>query len=185
MTGLYVWTDRPGLRASYISHMGDRPVLERIDDSLATDIGLASNIFHYPRIFTVRLRGWILIESPGRYGFRITSSGPTRLAIDGDQLISKEVDRHRKRGQIILESGLYPLEIDFDHSGMQIVFGTEMRGLGGGWGPVPPALLFAERPGPLRRLVRRALGEANRVGRNLSATTLFMMAMLEFRPAPG
>lgn len=178
VAALCVWTDDPGLEARYISHLDERPVLVRTDDSLSIDWGFASNIFHFPRIFSVRWRGWIQVERPGKHRFRITSSGATRLAVDGVELLREGLERDRKRGQATLESGLHRVEIDFDHSGAQILFAAELREPRGDWKAIPGRRLFDRRPGPVRRLVRSALGGLNSVARNLVGTLFLLMALL-------
>ncbi len=160
-------------------------MLVRTDASLALDPGLLVNTFRYPRIFTVRWRGWIEVQRSGKHRFRITSSGPTRLVLNGRELLSGSVERARKKADAALEPGWHRLEIDFDHSGPVPRFAVELREPRGRWQAPPARRLLDRRPGPAARLVRGAVGGLGRVERQLLATLLLVAAALTLSAGAG
>ena len=172
-----LWTDKPGWKARYVSHLDDRPVLVRTDDWLSIDQDLASAVFYYRRIFHVEWRGWLKIERGGEHRFRITSTGPARLSIDGDDVVVGGLERRRKTGRRRLEPGLYRVEMEFDHAGREILFDVEHRAPRGEWGAIPAHRLFDRRPGWVGRCVREMSGSLSSVERKLAASVLLVLAL--------
>lgn len=172
------WADKPGLRARYVSHLDERPILVRTDDWLSIDQNFASAVFYYRRIFRVEWRGWVKIERGGEHRFRITSTGPARLAIDGDDVVVGGLERRRKTGRRRLEPGVHRIEIEFDHVGREILFDVEHRGPRGEWGAIPAHRLFDRRPGWAGRWLRETTAGLSSVERKLAASVLLVLALL-------
>lgn len=91
-------------------------------DVLRPTIDFGQNDFgDVPSPFVTLVSGWLVIEQPGQYAFRLTSDDGSRLTID-DAVIINHDGRHgataKTSGDIQLTAGMHLLLIEhFDHAG--------------------------------------------------------------------
>ncbi|MBL8764868.1 MAG: DUF1080 domain-containing protein [Phycisphaerae bacterium] len=102
-----------------------------------------------PASFVSIVTGWIVIDTPGTYAFRLTSDDGSRLTLDGRLLIDHD-GRHAATAQasrgVALAAGMHPLRIEhFDHGGQKRLT-LEWRPPGSdAFVPVPAEVLRTER----------------------------------------
>ena len=106
--------------------------------------------------FTVQWEGNLQIDVGATYNFKLDSSGPATLSIDGDLVIkppgllaSSTSDHTSSSGDVGLEAGLHPIRITFQHK-----YGSPQIYLH--WtspyvisGPVPWSRLLPAPPDPI------------------------------------
>jgi PA14 domain/Dolichyl-phosphate-mannose-protein mannosyltransferase len=74
---------------------------------------LTSDVFNH-HAFSVRFLGYLMIDNPGKYSFRIQADNGSRFYVDNQAIIDgwKGDPRSHSTGNIVLEKGLHRIRID-------------------------------------------------------------------------
>ena len=109
--------------------------------------------------FSIRWEGELEIRREGKYGFKLDSSGPATMSIDGQLLVDNPgisagspVRHETGRGEVTLDQGLHPVKLTFQHK-----YGSPQIYLH--WsppnespGPLPSDRLYPASPRPVHSL---------------------------------
>ena len=174
--GFVLIEDRPGLRAEYY------PLTKSWEGSpVYVDIGQPQVLgpedlrpLVSKRIFSVRWRGWLMVETSGEYLFRFKADQGGYLILDGERTAKRDYE-------VVLERGVHAIEIGFfqtkGHSRLQ----TRWAPPGGKLAPLPVERLHARRPVRLQQLLRDLLAPVERPYRQLLGVLMVLGAFLLIR----
>jgi len=133
----------PGLIATYIgadgkSHTRLDPAVAFVWRDTAPDDRLP------PGKFSARWQGRLLVVSPGAYRFHIYTAGSVRLRINGDELLSRNLQRAQwvAAPQRELPYGFHALDLEFAHDGEEPRLSLYWEGPQFQLEPVPDRHLF-------------------------------------------
>jgi len=150
--GWVLFDDQPGLRVEYFPltpSWEGAPVYVGVGEpQVAEDKDLAA--LFSKEIFSVRWRGWLVVDVRGEYRLHIETDEGSYLSIDGEKQPDVE-------SRVFLEQGLHSIDIGYYQTRRQ----NQLRTL---WTPpgeeaalLPIERLHASRPVYFRHLLRRAM----------------------------
>lgn len=168
--------DQPGLRAEYFPLTKDwegSPVYTDIGQPQVTGPEDLAPLVS-KRIFSVRWRGWLNVETSGDYLFQIRADQGGYMILNGE--------RTRKREhQVYLERGVHAIEIGFYQTRGNRRLVTRWKPPEGKLTLLPVERLHADRPVRLHQLVRDVLTPVARPYRQLLGVVALLGAWLLIR----
>ena len=171
--GFVLIVDRPGLRVEYF------PLTPNWQGSpIYVDIGEPRVLgpkdlrpLVSKKIFSVRWRGWLMVEASGTYLFKLTADQGGYLILDGERTSKKE-------SSIGLERGAHAIEVGFNQTRGHSRLWARWIPPDGKLAPLPVERLHARRPVRLHQLVRNILAPVARPYRQLLGVLAVLVAFL-------
>ena len=166
-------SDQPGLRTEYYSltpnwqgspvYVGiGQPQVMRPEDLRP----LIST-----RIFSLRWRGWLVVETSGQYQFLLAADEGGYLILDGERTA-------KKKSRVVLERGVHAIEIGLSQTKGHSRLRMRWIPPGGEPAALPVARLHARRPVRLNQLLRNVLAPVARPYRQLLGALALLAAYL-------
>jgi len=174
--GFVLIGDRPGLRVEYY------PLTPNWEGSpVFVDIGQPQVLgpedlrpLVSKKIFSVRWRGWLVVETSGEYLFRFIADQGGYLILNGERTSKKQL-------QVALERGVHAIEIGFNQTRGHSRLRVRWTPPGGELAPLPAERLHARRPVWLHHLLRDILAPVARPYRQLIGVLAVLVAFLLIR----
>jgi len=185
--GLVLLGDRPGLRVEYYPltpNWEGSPGYVSVGEP---QVGGAEDLrpLLSKKIFSVRWRGWLMVETRGEYLFQLVADQGGYLILDGERTAKREY-------QVDLERGVHAIEVGFRQTRGHTRLKTRWTPPGGDRAPLPVERLHARRPVWLHQLLRDILAPVARPYRQLlgvlallAAFLLLRLGLRSARPDPG
>jgi len=171
--GVLLLTDQPGLRAEYYSltpNWEGPPVYVGIGQPQVLGPEDLRPLVS-TKIFSLRWRGWLVVDTSGQYQFQFRADEGGYLILDGERTA-------QKKSRVVLERGVHSIEIGFYQTKGHSRLRTRWIPPGGDLAALPVEQLHARRPVLLDQLLRNVLASVARPYRQLLGVLAVLAAFL-------
>lgn len=160
--GLLVLTDRPGLRLSYHAlpiTAFPGPVFSELAAPQIDSRAAVTEVLVSQELFDLRWRGWLLVDRPADYEFRLEADEAAYLEIGETRVAeTSRAARRFRSAPVELRRGLHPVEVGFSQTGGRARLALWWGVAGGELVPLAGRSLMGQRPVWLRSVLRRGPG---------------------------
>jgi hypothetical protein len=174
--GLLLIQDQPGLRAEYFPLTKDwegSPIYSDIGEPQVTGPEDLRPLVS-KRIFSVRWRGWLNVETSGDHVFVVRADQGGYLILDGERTRKREYE-------VFLERGVHAIEVGFYQTRGNRRLVSRWKPPGGELTLLPVERLHARRPVRLHQLLRDVLTPVARPYRQLLGVAALLGVLLLIR----